>query len=113
MTLDVGALIDVGVEADNGIDSGPALGGSVTFSTAQTSFSARTGSTPGTSATGVNLSVNGGSLKDFISGVTGKPSGIKGESAWDGVVVVGNQVYSYNDATLYLTPTITIAPSGG
>ena len=71
----------------------PAIGGIVTFSTAR-------------NASGVNLAVNGGSFADFVRGIAG-------ESAWDGVVVVGNQVYSYNDTTLYLTPTTAVAPSGG
>jgi filamentous hemagglutinin family protein len=93
LSLAVGAGVDVGADAANGIDSGPVLGGQITFSTAR-------------NATGVNLSVTGGSFASFVAG-------IRGESAWDGVVIVGNKTYSYSDTTLILTPTTTVAAAGG
>lgn len=95
LTLNVGATIDVGTDQANAGVSGPMFGGQVTFSTSRTATN-----------DGINLTINGGSFADFLNG-------IKGESAWDGVVIVGNQVYSYNDTTLYLTPNTTIAASNG
>ncbi len=95
LSLNVGAQINVGADAVNSGDSGPVLGGSVTFSTSRNS-----------AGTGVDLTVNGGTLASFLGGVTG-------ESAWDGIVVVGNQTYNYNDANLILTPNTTVAASGG
>ena len=95
LTLNVGATIDVTADTANGIDSGPVLGGQVTFSASRTATN-----------DGVLLAVNGGSFASFLNGV-------RGESAWDGIVVVGNKVYSYSDTSLILTPTTTVALSGG
>jgi filamentous hemagglutinin family protein len=95
LVLNVGAQIDVSALAANPGVSGPVLGGSVTFGTSRN-----------VGESGLNLSVNGGSFADFVGGITG-------ESAWDGVVIVGNQTYTYNDTTLYITPTTTVAASNG
>ncbi|MTD94380.1 filamentous hemagglutinin N-terminal domain-containing protein [Hyphomicrobium sp. xq] len=87
LNLSVGATIDVGADAQNTGVSGPILGGQVAFAT-----------TRDTAGTGVALSTNGGSFADFLNGV-------HGESAWDGIVVVGNKTYSYDTPSLVVTPT--------
>src|SRR5262249_10603950 len=84
LNLDVGAAIDVGADQANAIDSGPVFGGQIIFSTSRNATN-----------DGVNLNVNGGNFANFLSGVIGKnPSGVHGESAWDGIVIVGNKTYS-------------------
>src|SRR5262245_17111052 len=60
---------------------------------------------PGPHGNYLNLQVNGGSFASFLNGV-------KGESAWDAVVVGGNQTYNYNVPTLILTPSTTVASDG-
>jgi hypothetical protein len=68
--------------------------------------------TVSTTNLGLNLQVvQGGVVNNKL--LTSFVGGIRGESAWDGVTVVGNQVYNYNVASLILTPTTTVAASGG
>ena len=65
-----------------------------------------------TTSLGLNLQVvkggvvNNGLFASFVGGITG-------ESGWDGLTLVGNQTYNYNVASLVLTPTTTVAASGG
>ena len=93
LILNVGATIDVAAAAPNGGMSDPVFGGSVTFATSRTATN-----------DGVMLQVNGGTFGNFINGIIG-------ESAWDGVVVVGNQTYTYNQSSLVLTPFVSASGS--
>jgi filamentous hemagglutinin len=100
LTLNVGATIDVTAVAANSIDTGPVLGGQVTFMTSRNAAN-----------NNVMLTVNGGTFAQFLSGANGQ-NGVIGESAWDGIVIVGNQTYSYNVPTLIVTPSTTVASNG-
>jgi filamentous hemagglutinin len=99
LELNVGATIDVTAVAANSTDTGPLFGGQVTFETSRTATN-----------DGVMLSVSGGTFAQFLSGINGK-GGVIGESAWDGVVVVGNQTYTYNQPSLVITPFVSTSGS--
>jgi filamentous hemagglutinin family protein len=99
LVLNVGATIDVTAVAANSIDSGPVLRGQVTFVTSRNATN-----------DGVMLSVNGGTFAQLLSGTNGQ-NGVIGESAWDGVVIVGNQTYTYDQSSLVITPSISTSGS--